>query len=324
MPDEGLFRLADEQKLRDPAILGQQALRMLADPKARAVADNFVGQWLELRALEEVKPDPDLYPGFDEPLRRAMAAETRHFFASVVAEDRSIFDFLDSDYTFVNDVLARHYGIPGVEGGEFRRVRLDPARRGGVLTHAGVLTLTSTPTRTSPVKRGVWILENLLNAPPPPPPPDVPPLEGDGKEAEGVAPAGPDAAPGERDLRLLPRSDRPARPRPRELRRDRPVAGPGRLGGRRRRQRAGRRPADRRPRGVEGGPQGPRPGIPPVSRREAPDLRPGPRPGRSDRCVVDAICEAAGADGDRFSAFVSAIVRSEPFRHRAGPGGARP
>jgi hypothetical protein len=135
--------------------------------------ENFAGQWLELRNLDVVKPDAERFPGFDEELRQAMRRETLLFFESVVREDRSILDFIDGPYTFLNERLARHYGIPGVEGKEFRRVALTGERRSGVLTQASILTVTSYPNRTSPVLRGKWLLENILGAPPPPPPPDA-------------------------------------------------------------------------------------------------------------------------------------------------------
>ncbi|MEX0978358.1 MAG: DUF1592 domain-containing protein, partial [Pirellulales bacterium] len=177
MPDDELFALARLGMLRKGDQLERQVRRMLADPKAQALVDNFAGQWLQLRNLTTASPDKGHYPDFDEALRRAMRRETELFFAAVVREDRSVLDFLDGDFTFVNERLARHYGIIDVKGEEFRRVQLDPSRRGGVLSQASVLTVTSNPTRTSPVKRGKWILENILGTPPPPPPPDVPELK---------------------------------------------------------------------------------------------------------------------------------------------------
>ncbi len=149
---------------------------MLKDPKSHALVENFGDQWLQVRNLKTVNPDPGRFPGFDDALRGDMLRETELFFGAVVQEDRSVLDFLDADYTFLNEHLARHYGITGVHGDEFRRVQLPDGRRGGVVTQASVLTVTSNPTRTSPVKRGKWILEVLLGAPPPPPPPNVPEL----------------------------------------------------------------------------------------------------------------------------------------------------
>ncbi len=172
-PDPELLTLAGEQRLTQPNVLHAQVNRMLRDPKAMALVDNFAGQWLELRNLDSIRPDPDQFPEFDDNLRRAMYTETHMFFASVVQEDRSILDFIGANYTFLNERLANFYGIPGITGREFRRVELDGNQRSGVLTQASVLTVTSYPTRTSPVLRGKWILENVLNTPPPPPPPGV-------------------------------------------------------------------------------------------------------------------------------------------------------
>jgi hypothetical protein len=172
MPDEELFRLAERKALRNGDTLPRQVRRMLADSKATALIENFFGQWLQLRSLATMTPDPAQYPAFDEPLRAAMFKETELFIGAIIKEDRSILVFLDADFTFVNERLARHYGIAGVKGPDFRRVKV-PEARGGVLTQASILTVTSNPTRTSPVKRGKWVLETLLNAPPPPPPPDA-------------------------------------------------------------------------------------------------------------------------------------------------------
>lgn len=186
MPDDELFRLAAQNKLRDGDTLRQQVLRMLKDPKARSLVDNFAVQWLEIRRLKTMTPDPKRFPSFDEELRQAMLTETEMFFASVMDEDRSVLDFIAADYTFLNERLAKHYGIQGVTGPEFRRVALSDPDRGGLVTQASVLTVTSNPTRTSPVKRGKWILEELFNSPPPPPPPDA----GELKEDEKVALSG--------------------------------------------------------------------------------------------------------------------------------------
>jgi hypothetical protein len=184
IPDDELLLWAEKRRLREPGVLREQVVRMLADPKAKALVDNFGGQWLHLRNLAEWQPDPDRYPDFDSPLRQALRRETELFFESIVREDRSILEFLEADYTFVNERLAKHYGIPAVRGNYYRRVGLDGLERGGVLTHASVLTVTSYPTRTSPVLRGKWVLENILGSPPPPPPPDVPVLA---DEAAGSA-----------------------------------------------------------------------------------------------------------------------------------------
>lgn len=186
MPDEELFKAAREESLGKPGVLEAQVKRMLRDPKARALTENFADQWLTLRNLKGFAPDPKLFPTFNEQLRSAMLRETEEFFEYVVREDRSILDFLDCDYTFLNERLAKHYGIEGVKGPEFRKVTLPNGPRAGILTHASILTVTSNPTRTSPVKRGKWILENILGTPPPPPPPGVEELqEGEQVELKG-------------------------------------------------------------------------------------------------------------------------------------------
>src|SRR5262249_4741642 len=149
---------------------------MLADPKAKSLVENFAGQWLELRNIASWRPDPDTYPNFYDPLREALRRERQSFFQYIVKEDRSELDCLKAGYTFVTDLLERHYGIQGVHGAYFRKVALTTPERGGILTQGGILAVTSQPTRTSPVLRGKWILENVLGAPPPPPPPDVPTL----------------------------------------------------------------------------------------------------------------------------------------------------
>jgi mono/diheme cytochrome c family protein len=173
MPDEHLLQIAGEHRLHDGAVLSAEVKRMLQDPKSEALIENFFGQWLELRNLDSIRPDPDEFPQFNAQLRRAMYTESEMFVQSIVREDHSILDFLDGKYTFLNQRLAKFYGIPGVSGDQFRRVSLDGVKRSGVLTQASVLTVTSYPTRTSPVLRGKWILENVLNEPPPPPPPGV-------------------------------------------------------------------------------------------------------------------------------------------------------
>ncbi len=181
MPDEELFALAAQGKLHDPKVLTAQARRMLKDPKAQALAENFAGQWLQLRNLANVAPDPARFPDFNDKLRAAMRTETELFFKAVMNEDRSVLDFIDARYTYLNEPLARHYGIPGVKGEQFRRVTLTDSRRGGLITQASILTVTSNPTRTSPVKRGKWVLEQLFGTPPPPPPPGVTQLADDKK-----------------------------------------------------------------------------------------------------------------------------------------------
>jgi hypothetical protein len=176
MPDEELFELANGGRLRQGDVLEQQVQRMLRDDRSRALALNFAPQWLQLRNLPSFQPSARHFPRFDEALRGAMLKETELFFQAVLREDRDISTFLDADFTFVNGRLARHYGIAGVDGPEFRRVSLAGTPRGGLLTQASVLTATSNPTRTSPVKRGRWVLEQILGTPPPPPPPNIPEL----------------------------------------------------------------------------------------------------------------------------------------------------
>lgn len=181
MPDEELFRLAEQNALRGNNNLRLQVERMLKDPKSQAFIENFAGQWLQTRNLKQMTPDPKLFPAFNDALRESMRMETELFFGEIVRGNHSILDLLDADFTFVNERLAKHYGISGVRGEKFQRVKLDGERRAGVLTQASILTLTSNPTRTSPVKRGKWVLENILGAPPPPPPPNVEELKTDEK-----------------------------------------------------------------------------------------------------------------------------------------------
>jgi hypothetical protein len=183
MPDEELFECARTGTLRDDRTLQIQVRRLLNDAKAKALVENFAGQWLQLRNLKTVAPDRKRFRAFNNALRSAMQRETELFFEAIVKEDRSVLDFLDADFTFLNEPLARHYGIEEVKGNEFRRVSLTGSQRGGILTQASILTITSNPTRTSPVKRGKWILENILGTPPPPPPPDAGELKDDKKSA---------------------------------------------------------------------------------------------------------------------------------------------
>jgi hypothetical protein len=175
MPDDELLGLAEAGKLHN--VLDAQVKRMLSDSRSAALADNFAGQWLETRNLDSVKPDPQKFPDWGPELRDAMKTETRMFFESVLRGNQPIAEFLDARYTFLNELLAKHYGITGVTGPEFRRVDLATDQRGGVLAQASVLTVSSYPTRTSPVIRGKYVLQNILGAAPPPPPPDVPQLD---------------------------------------------------------------------------------------------------------------------------------------------------
>ncbi len=182
MPDAQLLGLAEHNKLDDPAILSQQVARMLVDDRAKALTDNFAGQWLYLRNLEQVKPDQDVFPEYDPTLREAFTNETKLFFEAILRENRPVTDLLSANFTYLNQRLAEHYGIPGVYGSQFRRVTLTDPNRGGLLGQGSILTVTSYPNRTSVVQRGKWVLENLLGSPPPPPPPDVPALPEHGKD----------------------------------------------------------------------------------------------------------------------------------------------
>ena len=179
MPDEELLRSAARGTLNKPEVLNGQARRMLADPKSQALVENFAGQWLEIRRLESAQPDRERFPDFDEYLRASMIKETQLFVEYVMRGDRSTLDFIDGKYSFLNERLARHYGIPGVKGTEFRKVDLTGTGRSGILTQASVLEVSSYGNRTSPVLRGKWILDNILNSPPPPPPANVPSLDED-------------------------------------------------------------------------------------------------------------------------------------------------
>jgi hypothetical protein len=185
IPDNELLDLADRGELGKLDVLERQVRRMLADPRSRALVENFAGQWLRLRDLSNVVPDPVAFPNFDENLREAFRRETELFLESQIHDDRSVWELLSANYTFANERLAQHYGIPDVYGAHFRRVALDEAqaaRRGGILGHGSLLTVTSYPNRTSPVLRGKWVLANVLGTPPPPPPPNVPdlPTKGEG------------------------------------------------------------------------------------------------------------------------------------------------
>ncbi|HZE97034.1 MAG TPA: DUF1592 domain-containing protein [Planctomycetota bacterium] len=187
MPDDALFGLAADQKLKTPDALRTETLRMLQDPKSRSFARNFASQWLHLSRLETtVRPDPKKFPEFTASLRDAMIDEATEYFWALFRENGSLLDLIASDYTFVNEELARHYGIAGVAGPQMRKVKLTDPNRGGILGFAGVLTLTSHPARTSPVVRGKWILETLLDDPPAPPPPNIPPLPSDDAPLQGL------------------------------------------------------------------------------------------------------------------------------------------
>jgi hypothetical protein len=176
IPDDELLDVASRGELRGPGVLARQVKRMLADPKANAFVSNFAGQWLFLRNLQQSRPDTQEFPDFDDSLRQSFRQETEMLFNYIMREDRSLVELLTADYTFMNERLARHYKVPGVYGSRFRKLPVTEESRKGILGHGSILTVTSYPNRTSPVRRGKWILEQLLGTPPPPPPPNVPPL----------------------------------------------------------------------------------------------------------------------------------------------------
>ncbi|MFM8274206.1 MAG: DUF1592 domain-containing protein [Gemmata sp.] len=317
MPDEELFGLAAKGALRKAGTLEAQVKRMLKDPKARALSENFAGQWLQLRNLKTLAPDKGYFPGWDDALRNAMIREGELFFEHVVQQDRPILDFLDADYTFVNGRLAEHYGIKDVKSAEFRKVQLPDGRRGGIITMASTLTVTSNPTRTSPVKRGKWILENVLGTPPPPPAPDVPELPPTG-ELKGTLRqqmeqhrADPKCAICHNKLDPLgfglENFDAIGGWRTQDNKKDIDPSGelPGgaKFNG----------PADLRK----------------VLLGKADQFRScfaeklltfglGRGLEYYDKCAVDEITRASKADGDKFSALVLAVVKSDPFQKRKG------
>jgi hypothetical protein len=322
LPDDELFQLAATGVLRRPDVLRAQARRMLADPHAQAFAADFAEQWLQTRRLRELAPDPKLFPDFDEALRTCMIRETRLFCQSIQEEDRSILDLIDAADTFVNERLARHYGLAGVRGDELRRVSLAGTPRRGILTQASVLAVTSNPTRTSPVKRGKWILENILGLSPAPPPSGVEAL----KEDRAVGSA--------RTLRVQMerhRSDPKC------------AACHGRMDplgfalegfdavgawrthdGGRAIDDSGRLPAGRGFRGPDGLRSVLRARRDAFARCLAEKMLTyalGRGLDRSDRRAVDRIVARLAADGFRFSALVVAIVESRPFREPAQAGG---
>jgi hypothetical protein len=176
IPDDELLGVAESAGLSKPGVLRQQVRRMLDDPRSDTLVGNFAAQWLQLGKLNAAAPNTDLFPYFEDNLKQAFRKETELFFEYVLRNDRPLLELLNADYTFVNDRLAEHYGIPNVYGSHFRKVTLPDSSRGGLLGQASILTVTSYPNRTAPVIRGKWILENILGAPPPPPPPNVPSL----------------------------------------------------------------------------------------------------------------------------------------------------
>ena len=206
IPDEELLTVAEHGELHDPAVLERQVKRMLKDAKSQALISNFAGQWLFLRELKNRNPDLLVYPDFDDNLRQAFQHETELLFESIVREDRNVFDLMTANYTFVNERLARHYGIPNIYGSDFRRVTIQSDARRGLLGQGSILTVTSNPNRTSPVTRGAWILENLLGSPPPSPPPNVPPFP-EAKTGQGAT----DATPSVRDRMIAHRANQPCK-----------------------------------------------------------------------------------------------------------------
>ena len=186
IPDDELLDLAVRSQLRDPAVLEGQVRRMLADPRSSALVENFTSQWLTVRKARVWQPDPDQFPDFDENLRQALLQETRLFIDSQFREDGSVVRLLSANYTFINERLAEHYGIPGIYGERFRRMSFDDDVRGGILGQGSILMVTSYPNRTAPVVRGVWLLDNILGMPPPPPPPSVPDLELTGEDGRAL------------------------------------------------------------------------------------------------------------------------------------------
>jgi hypothetical protein len=321
MPDDELFRLASGGSLQKPDVLEAQVRRMLRDKKSRALVDNFAVQWLNLAQLDAVRPSRKIFQDYDRDLRDSMRRETELFFESIVHQDRSILELLNGTYTFLDERLAKLYGIPGVEGEEFRLVSLKGYPRAGVLTQASILTLTSQPTRTSPVKRGKWILETFLGSAPPPPPADVP-------ELAATIKTNPKASLREQ-LAIHRQSSKcsvchkvmdplgfglenfDGIGRWREKEKNRLVDASGTLPG-----------------GESF--RGPLELVGVLSKRQEAFRRHLARTlltyalGRGleyyDACAVDRIVEATREHGDRFSVLVNEIVRSEPFLKRRGRG----
>jgi hypothetical protein len=236
MPDDELTQLASRKRLRSN--LAEQTYRMLRSNRALGLAESFAMQWLQIRNLDLVAPSEKHFPDFDDQLKEAMRTETEMLFKRVVREDRSVLEFLNADYTYLNERLAKHYGMSGVKGENFRLVSLSNSPRRGVLTHGSVLTITSNPTRTSPVKRGLWVLENILGTPPPPPAGRARARRRQGSHRRHPARA-PRNAPRKAGLQFLPPTHGSARLRAGKLRRRRQVPGEGRRRAHRHRRRNG-------------------------------------------------------------------------------------
>jgi hypothetical protein len=323
MPDDALFARAADGTLQRPEVLEAEVRRMLASPRAGALVRNFGDQWLQIRNLTGHRADRKRFPKFDDDLRAAMTRETELFFEAVMREDLSVRTFLDADFTFLNDRLARHYGIAGVEGPRFRKVKLEDGVRGGVLTQGSVLTVTSNPTRTSPVKRGRWVLEQLLGTPPPPPPPGVPELK---EKSQGDHPTS------LRQRLELHRTD----PACAACHQKMDPLGFGLenfdpVGGWRDSEEDHAAPIDAT--GVLPGGQrfsGPVQLKAILVGKEKQFRRSlvtklltyalGRGTESTDRDAIDEICDRVARGGDRFSSLVLGIVASDPFRKRAAPG----
>ena len=327
-PDDDLLDLAEQGRLREPAVLEGQVRRMLADPRSAALAGNFAGQWLTLRGLESQVPVVERFPDFDDNLRQGLRRETELFFASIVAEDRSVLDLLTADYTFVNERLARHYGIPNVYGSRFRRVALGAAHaaRRGLLGKGGILTVSSQPGRTSPVQRGKWVLQNLLGVQPPDPPPDVPDLPPPPDDPAGNArePSMRAKMEQHRGNPACVAVDGPDRVRPGELRRHRPLA--HRRAGRpdRRLGRAVRRARRRRSGRSQSVPAPLRGQFVRTVTEKLLTYALGRGVEHHDMPAVRAIVHAAAADDYRFTALVMGVVRSDAFQMNMKVGDAAP
>ena len=318
IPDDELLDLAERGELSKPGVLERQVLRMLADPRSRSLVSNFAGQWLHLRNLDSITPDLRLFPDFDDNLRQAFRRETELLFESVLREDRSVLDLLKSDHTYLNERLARHYGIPYVYGSQFRRVELDDdSMRGGLLRQGSILTVTSYATRTSPVIRGKWILENILGTPPPPPPANVPALKDNTVSSTLSVRERLAEHRARRRVRGLPSAHGPGRLLAREFRRGRPLACQSRKG----------RPVD----AAGGLPDGSRfEGVTGLERAllKRPDLFVGTLTeklltfalGRGveyhDAPAVRKVVREARAKDYRFSSLIVGIATSTPFQMR--------
>ena len=324
MPDDALLEAARKGHLRSPGTLDEQVARMLKDPRSRALTANFAGQWLQLRNLKTIAPDKTLLPKFDEPLRSAMKRETELFFEAIVKEDRSILDFLDADFSFVNDRLAKHYGMDSPGSSDFRRVTFTDGRRGGLMTQASILAVTSNPTRTSPVKRGKWVLEQILGTPPPPPPPEVPDLKdekagqltGSLRQRMEQHRANPNCATchAKMDPLGFGLENFDAIGSWRDKDGTYPIDSSGVLPGGR---------VFQGPRGLREVLKGKDKEFTRCLTEKLMTFALGRGLEEPDRCVVDKIAEAVASDGHKFSRLVLEIVRGDPFQKRKAKGEPR-